>query len=137
MMEKYGDMTLPAATIKKLFFADAENADEAYAAQEAAIKHEIIENNLLKALDIKIENNEMLETAKMLTARQFAQYGLAGVDDEIITKYAKEQLEKEEIRNQLAQQILASKLYAEIEKLVTLDKETISLDKFKELAQNL
>ena len=79
----------------------------------------------------------MLETAKMLTARQFAQYGLAGVDDEIITKYAKEQLEKEEIRNQLAQQILASKLYAEIEKLVTLDKETISLDKFKELAQNL
>ena len=61
----------------------------------------------------------------------------AGVDDEIITKYAKEQLEKEEIRNQLAQQILASKLYAEIEKLVTLDKETVSLDKFKELAQNL
>ena len=79
----------------------------------------------------------MLDTAKMLTARQFAQYGLAGVDDEIITKYAQEQLEKEEIRNQLAQQILASKLYAEIEKLVTLDKETVSLDKFKELAQNL
>ncbi|MDE6038322.1 MAG: hypothetical protein K2G05_08675, partial [Duncaniella sp.] len=137
MMEKYGDMTLPAATIKKLFFADAENPDEAYAAQENAIKHEIIENNLLKALDIKVEPNEILETAKMLTARQFAQYGLAGMDDEIITKYAKEQLEKEEIRNQIAQQILASKLYSEIENIVTLDKETVSLDKFKEIAQNL
>ena len=137
MMEKYGNMTLPAATIKKLFFADAENADEAYAAQENAIKHEIIENNLLRGLEIKIEENELLDTAKMLTARQFAQYGLAGMDDEIITKYAKEQLAKEEIRNQLVQQILSSKLYATIEGLVTLDKETVSLDKFKELAQNL
>ncbi|MDE6393966.1 MAG: trigger factor family protein, partial [Duncaniella sp.] len=137
LMEKYGDMTLPAATIKKLFFADAENPDEAYAAQEKAIKHEIIENNLLRALDIKLEPNEILETAKMLTARQFAQYGLAGMDDEIITKYAKEQLEKEEIRNQIAQQILSSKLYSEIEKIVTLDKETVSLDRFKEIAQSL
>ncbi|WP_286331589.1 trigger factor, partial [Duncaniella freteri] len=78
MMEKYGDMQLPAATIKKLFFADAENADEAFASQEAAIKHEIIENNLLKNLEIKVEPNEVLDTAKALTARQFAQYGLAG-----------------------------------------------------------
>ena len=136
MMEKYGDMQLPAATIKKLFFADAENADEAFASQEAAIKHEIIENNLLKNLDIKVEPNEVLDTAKALTARQFAQYGLAGMDDEVITKYAKEQIAKEEIRNQLIQQILSSKLYSTIEGIVSLDKETVSLDKFKEIAQN-
>ena len=136
MMEKYGDMQLPAATIKKLFFADAENADEAFASQEAAIKHEIIENNLLKNLEIKVEPNEVLDTAKALTARQFAQYGLAGMDDEVITKYAKEQIEKEEIRNQLIQQILSSKLYTAIEGMVSLDKETVSLDKFKEIVQN-
>ena len=136
MMEKYGDMPLPAATITKLFFADAENADEAFASQEAAIKHEIIENNLLKNLEIKVEPNEVLDTAKALTARQFAQYGLAGMDDEVITKYAKEQIEKEEIRNQLIQQILSSKLYTAIEGMVSLDKETVSLDKFKEIAQN-
>ena len=59
------------------------------------------------------------------------------MDDEIITKYAKEQLQKEEIRNQIAQQVLASKLYSAIEGIVTLDKETVSLDKFKELAQAL
>jgi len=136
MMEKYGDMQLPAATIKKLFFADAENADEAFASQEDASKQEIIENNLLKNLEIKVEPNEVLDTAKALTARQFAQYGLAGMDDEVITKYAKEQIEKEEIRNQLIQQILSSKLYTAIEGMVSLDKETVSLDKFKEIAQN-
>lgn len=137
MAEKYASMQLPADLIKKLFFADAENADEAYAAQEAAIKHEIIETNLLKALDIKVEADEILDLAKALTQRQFAQYGLSGMDDEIIAKYAKEQLQKEEIRNQIAQQVLSSKLYSAIETLVTLDKETVSLDKFKELAQAL
>ncbi len=137
MMEKYAGMTLPAETIKKLFFADAENADEAFKAQEAGIKHEIIETNLLTALDIKVTDEEILETAKMLTARQFAQYGMAGIDDEIITRYAKEQLEKAEVRNQIAQNVLASKLYEAIENTVTLDKETVSLDKFKEIAQNI
>lgn len=134
MMEKYGSMTLPAETIKKLFFAEAENPDEAYAAQENGIKHEIIETNLLKALEIKVEADEVLEMAKFLTARQFAQYGMAGIDEEIITRYAKEQLEKAEIRNQLTQQVLTSKLYDAIENAVSLDKQTVSLDDFKKIA---
>lgn len=135
MMEKYGSMTLPAETIKKLFFAEAENPDEAYAAQENGIKHEIIETNLLKALEIKVEADEVLEMAKFLTARQFAQYGMAGIDEEIITRYAKEQLEKAEIRNQLTHQVLTSKLYDAIENAVSLDKQTVSLDDFKKIAQ--
>lgn len=135
MMEKFGSMTLPTETIKKLFFAEAENADEAYAAQENGIKHEIIETNLLKALEIKVDENEVLEMTKFLTARQFAQYGMAGIDDEIIARYAKEQLEKAEIRNQITQQVLTSKLYEAIENAVTLDKKTVSLDDFKKIAQ--
>ena len=135
MMEKFGSMTLPSETIKKLFFAEAENADEAYNAQEAGIKHEIIETNLLKALDIKVEADEVMQMAKYLTGRQFAQYGMAGIDDEIITRYAKEQLEKPEIRQQLTQQVLTSKLYDTIEKTVSLDKKTVSLDEFKSIAQ--
>ncbi|MDE6265582.1 MAG: trigger factor, partial [Paramuribaculum sp.] len=68
---------------------------------------------------------------------QFAQYGMGGIDEEIITRYAKEQLQKPEVRNQITQNVLASKLYDAIEKTVTLDKETVSLDKFKEIAQNI
>ena len=137
MMEKYADMPLPADVIKKLFFSKAENPDEAYNADINGIKHEVIENNLLTDLDIKVDDNEILQMAKALTARQFAQYGLAGFDDEIITRYAKEQLQKEEIRNQIAQQVLSGKLYNAIEEAVTLDKQVVSLDKFKEIAQSI
>ncbi len=130
-------MNIPAETMKKLFFAEAENPEEAFKAQEAGIKHEIIEANLLAALEVKVTDEEILETAKLLTARQFAQYGMAGIDDEIIARYAKEQLEKAEVRNQIAQNVLTSKLYDAIENTVTLDKQTVSLDNFKEIAKNI
>ena len=52
-----------------------------------------------------------------------------------IARYAKEQLEKAEIRNQLTQQVLTSKLYDAIENAVSLDKQTVSLDDFKKIAQ--
>ena len=123
MFEKYGDMQLPAETIKKLFFADAENADEAST------------HKLLKPLNIEVTPDEVLQMAKFLTARQFAQYGMTGLDDEIVTRYAKEQLEKPEIRQQMTQQVLTSKLYEAIENAVTLDKKTVSLDEFKKIAQ--
>lgn len=135
MSEKYADMQLPVETIKKLFFADAENPDEAYKAQENGIKHEIIENNLMKELNIDVTDNEILEMAKILTARQFAQYGMTGLDDEIITRYAQEQLNKKEVKQQMTQQVLTSKLYQTIEETVTLDKKTVSLDEFKKIAQ--
>lgn len=135
MMERYASMQLPAATIKKLFFADEENPDEVYASQEAGIKHEIIETNLLRALEVKVTPEEVLDTAKVLTARQFAQYGLGGMDEEIITRYAKEQLEKPEVRDQITRNVVAAKLYDAIENAVTLDKQTVSLDAFKALAQ--
>ncbi len=86
---------------------------------------------------MKVTDEEILETAKLLTARQFAQYGMAGIDDEIIARYAKEQLEKAEVRNQIAQNVLTSKLYDAIENTVTLDKQTVSLDNFKEIAKNI
>ena len=60
---------------------------------------------------------------------------MTGLDDEIVTRYAKEQLEKPEIRQQMTQQVLTSKLYEAIENAVTLDKKTVSLDEFKKIAQ--
>lgn len=135
MMEKYADVVLPAETMTKLFFAEAEDPAKAYAEAEQGIRHEIIEANLMRKLDIKVEEAEILEMAKALTARQFAQYGMAGIAPEIIENYAKEQLKKDEVRNQIVQNVLTSKLYDAIEKTVTLDRKPVSLDEFKKIAQ--
>ncbi|MDE6557015.1 MAG: hypothetical protein K2K55_08655, partial [Duncaniella sp.] len=133
-VEKYADMPLAADTMAKLFFGDADDPKAAFEASVNGIKHEIIEANLINALGIKVDEDEILNTAKYLTSRQFAQYGMAGIDDEIITRYAKEQLQKEEVRNQITRNVLQAKLYEAIENAVTLDEQVLSLDEFKKLA---
>ncbi|MCM1519240.1 MAG: hypothetical protein NC098_00440 [Lachnoclostridium sp.] len=135
MLETYDGMTLPEAGLKKMFFSDAENPDEAYKASEKYIKNEVIESNLVNLFGIKVEEQELLDAAKFMTMRQFAQYGLAGLDDEIITKYAKEQLQNKENRSRIFDQVLTSKLYTAIENAITLDHKEVSLDEFKEIAK--
>ncbi|MBD5202709.1 MAG: hypothetical protein HDR83_07865 [Bacteroides sp.] len=135
LMAKYADMQLPKETIKKIFFADAEDPEAAFEANRKFIQHEVLEANLVEAFGVKVEEEEMLDLAKFMTARQFAQYGLQGIDDEILTKYAKEQLENKETRNRIFDQVLGSKLYSAIEEAITLDHEAKTLDEFKAMVQ--
>lgn len=135
LMAKYADMVLPKETIKKIFFADAEDPEAAFEANRKFIQHEVIESNLVDAFGIKVDEAEMLDLAKFMTSRQFAQYGLQGIDDEILTKYAKEQLENKETRNRIFDQVLTSKLYSAIENAITLDHEAKTLDEFKAMVQ--
>ncbi|MDE6416705.1 MAG: hypothetical protein K2K68_06750 [Duncaniella sp.] len=135
LMAKYADMELPKETIKKIFFADAEDPEAAFEANRKFIEHDVIESNLVDAFGIKVDEAEMLDLAKFMTARQFAQYGLQGLDDEILTKYAKEQLENKETHNRIFDQVLNSKLYTAIENAITLDHEAKTLDEFKAMVQ--
>ena len=82
-----------------------------------------------------MSEDEILDMTKMLTARQFAQYGMAGLDDEIITRYAKEQLQKDEVRNRVEEQVRTAKIYSAVENAVTLDKKEVSLEEFKKIAE--
>lgn len=135
MMEKYDNMELPGAIITKLFFSEAEDPEKTYEDQKKYIKHEVIEANLLEKLGIEVSEDEILDMTKMMTARQFAQYGMIGLDEEIITKYAKEQLQNKDVRNRVEEQVRTAKLYNAIENAVTLDKKEVSLDEFKKIAE--
>ncbi len=135
MMEKYDNMELPGAIITKLFFSETEDPEKTYEDQKKYIKREVIEANLLEKLGIEVSEDEILDMTKMMTARQFAQYGMIGLDEEIITKYAKEQLQNKEVRNRVEEQVRTAKLYNAIENAVTLDKKEVSLDEFKKIAE--
>ncbi len=135
MMEKYDNMELPGAIITKLFFSETEDPEKTYEDQRKYIKHEVIEANLLEKLGIEVSEDEILDMTKMMTARQFAQYGMIGLDEEIITKYAKEQLQNKDVRSRVEEQVRTAKLYNAIENAVTLDKKEVSLDDFKKIAE--
>lgn len=142
LLAKYGDMTLPEAILKNWLISrdaelNADNIDERFSAMTEDLKWQLIKEEIAKKLEVKIEENDLLEFAKGLATRQFAQYGMTNMDDETITNYAKNILEDKNYRPRLVEQVGDIKLFTALQNAITLDKETVSLDRFKEIAGNI
>ncbi|MDE7411121.1 MAG: trigger factor [Paramuribaculum sp.] len=137
-LAKYGDMQLPDAILKAWLISrnkalNADNIDEEYVKVQEDLKWQLIKENIASTLDLKIEEADLLAFAKVMAARQFAQYGMTNIDDETITRYAQNILDDKNFRPRLVEQVGDAKLYNAVKNAVTLKEETVSLDKFKEL----
>lgn len=141
-LDKYGNMELPAAILKRWIISRNEalnesNIDEEYAKMEPDLKWQLIKERIAEILNVKIEEEDLMAHAKMLAARQFAQYGMTNVDDETIANFAKNILDDKNYRGRLIEQVGDAKFYTALREAVTLGEETVSLDKFKEVAANI
>lgn len=142
MMDKYGNMELPVEVLKKWLVnsnegLNAENVDAEYVKMEPSLKWQLIKERLGALCEIKIDENDLVEYAKMIARRQFAQYGMTNVDDETLADYAKRILADKNYRPRIIEEVGDSKLFNAIEAKVTLDEKTVSLDEFKEMASKM
>ncbi|MDE6100554.1 MAG: trigger factor [Paramuribaculum sp.] len=141
-MEKYGNMELPAELLKKWLIMrnedlNEENVEESYQRMESDLKWQLILDKIVAKLDVKVEKDDLLEFAKGLAARQFAQYGMTNMDDETITKYAENILADKNYIGRIQEQVGEVKTFNALKEAVALAEETVSLDKFKEIASKL
>lgn len=141
-MEKYGDMQLPDALLKRWLISrneelTEENIDARYENISTDLKWQLVKEQVAQKLEIKIEEADILNFAKGLAAQQFAQYGMHNVDEETIERYAKSIMEDKNYRNNLIEQVGDVKLFDSLAAAVTLKKEVVSLDQFKEIASKL
>ena len=88
---------------------------------------------LVKKYDIKVEKEDMLNTAKNLTKIQFAQYGMINVPEEVLNNYANEMLKKQEQVESLLNRSVENKLSAELKKVVKLNHKAVSVEDFNKM----
>lgn len=141
-MDKYGDMQLPAALLTKWLMTrneemTEEKAAEEFSRMESDLKWQLILDKVVENLGVKVERDDLLEFAKGLAARQFAQYGMTNIDDETIAKYAENILADKQYAGRLHEQVAEIKTFNALKQAVTLDEETVSLDRFKEIASQI
>ena len=140
LMDKYGEMTFADDLLKRWLInrnegLNEENIDEEYVKLLPGLKWQLISDRVARQADVKIEEDDLLNFAKMMAARQFAQYGMTNLDEEIITNYAKQMLNDKNYRGRIIEQVGDAKLFTAIKELVTVDNKEVSLDEFKEIAQ--
>lgn len=143
LMAKYGNMELPEAILKKWLISrndeklNEQNIDEEFSKMRSDLEWQLIKEDVARELGVKIEEADLKSFAKVTAARQFAQYGMTNMADDVVEKYAENLLEDKNYRGRLIEQVGDIKLFGAIENAITLDKHQVSIDEFKEIASKL
>ena len=119
MMEKVGKLEFPDALLKRVMIEE--------------LTWHLIKEQLVKANDIKVEQEDITNMAKESTRAQFAMYGMLNVPDELLENYAKEMLKKKESIEGLVNRVVETKLAAAVKPQVTLEHKSISAADFNKM----
>ena len=136
--KRIGDLQWPDELLKRIMRANNPDKGEEYVEQNYAgsikeLEWHLIKEQLADQTGIKVEQDDVLETAKRQTRMQFAQYGMGNVPDEIITNYATEQLKKKEQVEGLVARCVEEKLGKALKDVVKLTKKSVTLEEFNKL----
>lgn len=96
-------------------------------------KWQMVRNYLMKKYDVKVEESDLLASAKGFAAYQFAMYGMNNVPEEQLETFAKNILSQEEQGRRILDQVENEKTFAAVREVVSLKKKKISVEKFREL----
>ena len=103
-----GKLEFPDALLKRIMRLNNQDKDEKFVEDNydksiEELTWHLIKEQLVKANDIKVEQEDILNMAKETTRAQFAQYGMLSVPDEILDNYAKRDVEEERKHRRLGE----------------------------------
>ena len=138
MENKVGTLTFPDALLKRIMLNNNKDKGEKFVEEnyEQSIKEltwHLIREQLVEANSIKIDDNDIKETAKEAARAQFAQYGMTNVPEEYLDNYAGEMLKKKEYVDSLVDRSIDRKLTETLKNVVKLEQKEASLDEFNEM----
>ncbi len=138
LMNKVGKLQFADAILKRYMRLTNKNKDEKFVEDnyEKSLEEltwHLIKEKLVKAYDIKIENDDLKEMAKSITKTQFAQYGMINVPDNVLENYAGEMLKKQEQVESLVNRCIDDKLVKAVKGVVKLENKPISAEDFNKM----
>ena len=136
--KEVGDIELPDEVLKEFLISqnealNEENIDKEYDQIRSQLIWDLEKDKMLNALEIKVEEADLQNTARLMARNQFAQYGMTNVPDDAVEHYAEEILKDEKARNTIYRQTGDMKLFNAIRAAVSLDEKEVSVDEFNEL----
>ncbi len=137
ILNAIGNINLPDAVLKDYLKQaneklNDENIEVEYASARPQLLWQLVSDQIAKALDVKLDKEDVLQLAKAIAANQFAQYGMPNVPDDILEKYAQEIINGKQ-GDQVRQQAFENKLFGAIKNAVTLDEKNVSVEDFNKL----
>ena len=130
LAEKFLKRWVFVANDGKFTMEDIENEWDLFIAD---YKWQMVRSYLMEKYAVKVEEADLLASAKGFAAYQFAMYGMNNVPEEQLEAFAKNILSQEEQGRRIYDQVETDKTIAAVREAVTLKKKKISVEKFREL----
>lgn len=140
MEDKVGTLAYPDALLKRFMLSQNKDKGEKFVEDnyEQSLKEltwHLIREKLVEANSIKVDDNDVKETAKEAARAQFAQYGMTNIPEEYIENYANDMLKKKEYIDSLVDRSIDRKLTAALKEVVKLNHKEVALDEFNKMMQ--
>jgi trigger factor len=138
LISKFSNLTFPDTFLKRWVLSSNENLsaeklEEDYSKMIADLTWHLVKDKLVKSNDIKVEKEDVEEYAKKMAKAQFAQYGMIGMDDEIIANYAKDMLKKEETLKNIVDKVAEEKVFTVVKNAVKIENKQVSVEDFNKM----
>ena len=127
---------LPAEFLTKWMQSAGENpmdeatAKEEYQKSEKSLRYQLIEAKLMQANDIKVDFEDVKESAKAMIKVQMAQFGQTNPSDKELDDIAARVLSNQEEVKRLSEQVVSQKLLGLYKEKANVKTKELSYDKF-------
>ena len=140
LLGRIGDVEFPEAILKRFMKLRNKDKGEEYVEENFAkslpeLLWHLVKEQLCDQLEVKVEHEDVLETAKAYARMQFAQYGMINLPEETITNYAAGMLKNEDQAQGLVERTVENKVAAKAKETVTLKVKEVTLEEFRKLTE--
>jgi trigger factor len=111
-----------------------EEVEEHYDSYAKNLKWQLIQGDIFKTNNIKLDNKEVIDYTKSILANNYAQYGMPAPEDKELTQSAMEVLKNREESNRIFDMMAEQKLMMFFKNTVKLKEKEVSYDEFVEMA---
>ena len=139
LLEKAGNVELADDILKRFLAKRAEEkkqkplSDEDFNESKEALIMELITSKIASAENIKVEEDDVTKASEEYARMQFLRYGMTGVSQDVVARYAKEMLARENLSQQIYDHALENKLIPVLKDKVSIDVKHISEAEMNEL----
>lgn len=140
ILGRVGKVEFPEALLKRFMKLRNQDKGEQYVDDNfekslPELLWHLAKEQICDQFEVKVQHEDVLETAKHYTRLQFAQYGMVNIPDESITKYAAEMLKNEQQAQGLVERTVENLMAAKAKEAVTLKTKEVSIDEFRKLTE--
>ena len=138
LINRIGEVEFPEAMLKRIMKLNGKGEDDEaieknFGASLKELLWHLIKEQLSDQMEIKVEQPDVLETAKAAARMQFEQYGMMNVPDDALTNYANEMLKNKDQAEGLVSRTVENKIGQKAKETVKLKTKDVTLAEFNEL----